>query len=82
MRLRLTIHRNGLPTTKIMHKLPIPSASASMTVSRLLEDVDAIIPLESQHWGLESYTVETVDGYECLHFEEVGRLLADGDEVW
>ncbi|PTU22172.1 hypothetical protein P175DRAFT_0435082 [Aspergillus ochraceoroseus IBT 24754] len=60
------------------------------TVAQLLEDVNEVIPLETEprlfdhessgQWGLEDYVVE-VGGSECLHFMEVQGLLRDGDEV-
>lgn len=67
-----------------------------MTIAQLLEDVNEVIPLETQieddigngggigggagQWGLEDYAVEVM-GFECLHFMEVDGLLRDGDEV-
>ena len=61
------------------------------TIAQLLEDVNEVLPLETEvggensqycggQWGLEDYAVE-VGGYECLHFMEVDGLLRDGDEV-
>ncbi|KAI9810236.1 MAG: hypothetical protein M1827_006370 [Pycnora praestabilis] len=85
MRLRLTIHRHGLPASQILwtssglHR-SIAAAGASFTISQLLEQVNDIVPLESDDWGLEDYIVE-VRGFECLHFSELGELLRDEDEV-
>lgn len=68
------------------------SAAGGYTVAQLLEDVNDVVPLETEPsmfdldpefsgtWGLEDYVVE-VDGSECLHFMEIGGLLRDGDEV-
>ncbi len=67
------------------------SASGGYTIAQLLEDVNEVLPLETQvrdvdsqcgggQWGLEDYVVE-VEGFECLHFMEVDGLLRDGDEV-
>ncbi|ODH41750.1 hypothetical protein ACO22_01328 [Paracoccidioides brasiliensis] len=72
------------------------SGSGGLSISQLLEDVNEVIPLETQveeefgngggigggvgQWGLEDYVVE-VAGFECLHFMEVDGLLRDGDEV-
>jgi len=36
--------------------------------------------MESGGWGLEDYAVE-VDGFEVLHFQEVERVIREGDEV-
>ncbi|KAL9013604.1 MAG: hypothetical protein Q9173_001721, partial [Seirophora scorigena] len=47
----------------------------------LLEQVNDIIPLESEEWGLEDYAVE-VGGFECLHFHEANQVLKENDEVW
>ncbi|KKZ67727.1 hypothetical protein EMCG_06594 [[Emmonsia] crescens] len=72
------------------------SGSGGLTIAQLLEDVNEVIPLETQveedigngggigggagQWGLEDYAVEVM-GFECLHFMEVDGLLRDGDEV-
>ncbi|KAL4770973.1 hypothetical protein BDW60DRAFT_217628 [Aspergillus nidulans var. acristatus] len=60
------------------------------TIAQLLEDVNEVIPLETEprlfedessgQWGLEDYVVE-VGGSECLHFMEIEGILRDGDEV-
>jgi hypothetical protein len=60
-------------------------AGGHKTIAQLLEDVNAVIPLESQdgegdEWGLEDYVVR-VGGHECLHFEFVGNVLREGDGV-
>ncbi|KAL5358927.1 hypothetical protein BJX96DRAFT_147501 [Aspergillus floccosus] len=65
-------------------------ATGGYTIAQLLEDVNEVIPLETEpglfdneysgQWGLEDYVVE-VCGSECLHFMEVEGLLRDGDEV-
>ena len=65
-------------------------ANGGYTVAQLLEDVNEVVPLETEpsvfdphfsgQWGLEDYVVE-VGGSECLHFMEVDGLLRDGDEV-
>lgn len=89
MRIQLTVLRHTLPPTRILwtasHRSP-PNTGlnlggvASGTISHLLEDVNEVVPLESEEWGLEDYAVE-VGGYECLHFQEVGLVLKEGDEV-
>ena len=68
----------------------IAFANGGYTVAQLLEDVNEVVPLETEpsmfdpefggQWGLEDYVVE-VAGSECLHFMEVDGLLRDGDEV-
>lgn len=80
------IHRHGIPPVQILWTVaptrpPHASASSSITVSQFLEQVNDIIPLESEDWGLEDYAVE-VGGYECLHFSELGQILKNDEEVW
>lgn len=60
---------------------PLLAVGNSITISQFLEQVNAIIPLESEDWGLEDYSVE-VCGFECLHFAEVNQVLKEEDEVW
>ncbi|KAL5334841.1 hypothetical protein BJX70DRAFT_376826 [Aspergillus crustosus] len=65
-------------------------ANGGYTIAQLLEDVNEVVPLETEprlfedqssgQWGLEDYVVE-VGGSECLHFMELEGLLRDGDEV-
>ena len=80
MRLRLTIQRNGLPAANILWAVPDTNSATAYTVTRLLEDVHLIVPLEAEHWGLEHYVVE-VAGFECLHFMPVGQCLKEDDHV-
>ncbi|KAJ4337764.1 hypothetical protein N0V87_004512 [Didymella glomerata] len=80
MRLRLTIQRNGLPAANILWAVPDTNSATAYTVTRLLEDVNVIVPLEAEHWGLEHYVVE-VAGFECLHFMPVGQCLKEDDHV-
>ena len=63
--------------------------SNGYTVAQLLDDVNEVVPLETEvedrkngsgSWGLEDYAVE-VGGFECLHFMEVAGLLRDNDTV-
>ena len=84
MRLRLTIQRHGLPPSPVIWTTGDPSPTKrtpSSTISQLLERVNDVIPLESDDWGLEDYVVE-INGYECLHFQELGSVFKDDDEVW
>ncbi|KAK7906530.1 clumping factor b protein [Apiospora marii] len=82
MRLNLAIRRNGLPEAKVVWPVPLEE---NPTVSKLLEQVNDIIPLESGDWGLEDYAVElsSPDGsnFECLHFQLVRTVLKEGDHV-
>jgi hypothetical protein len=80
MRLRLTVQRNGLPAANIVWSVPETNSTSAYTVTRLLEDVNHIIPLEAEHWGLEHYVVE-VGGFECLHFMPVANALKEDDHV-
>lgn len=86
MRLQLTIQRHGLPSVQVLWttgvlRPPYAAAGASSTISQFLEEVNEIIPLESEDWGLEDYAVD-VQGFECLHFSELSQVLKEDDEVW
>lgn len=82
LRLRLRIQRSGLPETRIVFLF---NASNDATVSKFLERVNEIIPLEADDWGLEDYVVElqSPDGtaFECLHFQQISNLLDKDEEV-
>lgn len=82
MRLRLVVKRHDLPDAAIVW--PVDD-SARVIVSQLLEQVNEIIPLESEgEWGLEDYAVEVrgkETNYECLHFQDVKSILHEDDEV-
>lgn len=78
MRLRLSIYRNELPAVNALW--PVSNTELKCTISQLLEQVNAIFPLESGTWGLESYVV-TVGGYECLHYHCIGEVCRDEDEL-
>ncbi|KAF2808203.1 uncharacterized protein BDZ99DRAFT_464100, partial [Mytilinidion resinicola] len=81
MRLRLSVQRNTLPPTDVLWTVSDDQVSQkAFTIARLLDDVNRIVPLESDTWGLEDYVV-TVGGYECLHFAQVGHVLKDEDRV-
>ena len=86
MRIRLIVQRHSLPPAHVLWTVgvtrpPYTAAGASVTVSQLLEQVNDVIPLESEEWGLEDYAVE-VEGFECLHFSELAQVLKEDDEVW
>ncbi|KAJ9668470.1 hypothetical protein H2201_001518 [Coniosporium apollinis] len=80
MRLRLSIQRHGLPTAEVLWAIRDDQAQAISTISQLLEQVNDIIPLESEDWGLEDYVVQ-VNGFECLHFSQLGQIIKDEDVV-
>jgi len=78
MRLRLRIHRNELPPVSTLW--PINDTHLKHTITQLLAQIDQVFPLEGYHWGLEHYTV-TLEGYELLHYHELGAVCKDEDEV-
>ncbi|KAF2475905.1 uncharacterized protein BDR25DRAFT_391295 [Lindgomyces ingoldianus] len=80
MRLRLSVQRHGLPPTNILWTITEEQSTLAYTIAKLLDDINRIIPLEAEHWGLEDYVVE-VAGFECLHFSPVARILKDEDQV-
>ncbi|KAG0644051.1 hypothetical protein HOY80DRAFT_230792 [Tuber brumale] len=80
MRLRLFIQRNRLPPTKIWWDTSSFEPGDDHNVSTLLSRVGQIVPMESGGCGLEDYAVE-VDGFEVLHFQEVERVIREGDQV-
>lgn len=80
MRVRLTVQRHNLPPSNIIWTIPDTASPQAYTVARLLEDVNRIIPLEAEQWGLEDYVVE-VGGFECLHFSPVSQTLKEEDIV-
>jgi hypothetical protein len=80
MRLRLTVHRHRLPPVNLLWSVPAGANHSDYTITRLLEDINPIIPLEAEDWGLEDYVVQ-VGGFECMHFSPVRQVLKDEDEV-
>ena len=76
MRLRICVERYELPPFKLLWRVP----EKSITISNLLELLNDSVPLESEGWGLEDYSVSVL-GYECLHYQEVQSVLNDLDEV-
>ncbi|GAB7351673.1 hypothetical protein MBLNU459_g2270t1 [Dothideomycetes sp. NU459] len=75
MRLRLQVERQDLPAAKVLWNIEPAS-----TTAELLELINDFFPLEAQGWGLEDYAVH-VAGYEVLHFQQLGQVLKDDDEV-
>ena len=84
MRLQLTIQRQGLPPTKVLWNSEALRPNhvgngASTTVAQFLEQINEVIPLEAEDWGLEDYAVE-VRGFECLHYCSAS-IFKDDDHV-
>jgi len=81
MRLRLVVRRNALPDAPIIWDVTDPS----ILVSQLVEQVNEVIPIESGEWGLEDYAVEVLAtgsrGFELFHFQILGRVCKEDDEV-
>lgn len=85
MRLQLTVQRQGLPPVHVLWTVGgfrpgYSTNEASTTISQLLDQINEIIPLEAEEWGLEDYVVE-VRGFECLHFSGLDKILKEDDEV-
>jgi hypothetical protein len=80
MRLRLSIQMNNLPPVKTLFAID-SAADPPTTISRLLEQVNDLVPLEAGNWGLEDYVV-TIGGYECLHYSKVREVVKEDDELW
>ncbi|KAI9162944.1 hypothetical protein HJFPF1_04539 [Paramyrothecium foliicola] len=82
IRLRLVVRRNAVPEVKLVWPC---AATEDFTIAKLLIDVSDVVPLEGGEWGLEDYAVELSDGqggsFECLHFQKVGKVLKEGDQV-
>lgn len=82
IRLRLTVRRHAVPEVKLLWPCTI---SEDLTIAKLLADVNEVVPLEAEQWGLEDYTVELSDGkggsFECLHFQQVSKVLKTDDQV-
>ena len=82
LRLRLVVRRHGLPEARILFNVPLDN---DPTIAQLVELVNESIPLESDDWGLDDYTVElhAKDGhaFECLHFQSVASILEKDDEI-
>lgn len=75
MRLRLQVERQDLPAAKVLWNI-----QPTITTAELLDQINDFFPLEAQGWGLEDYSVH-VAGYEVLHFQQLGQVLKDDDEV-
>ncbi|KJZ73826.1 hypothetical protein HIM_06719 [Hirsutella minnesotensis 3608] len=82
LRLRLSVRRNGVPEVKLVWPC---ERSQDLTVSKLLGQLNDVLPLECGEWGLEDYVVELADGtggsFECLHFQQVQHVFKNDDLV-
>lgn len=81
MRLRLNVQRHQLPPVNILWSVSGDSENRIDTVAQLVEQVNEVIPLESEDWGLEDYVVQ-VGEFECLHYSQLSSILKDEDRVW
>ncbi|KAF2006625.1 hypothetical protein P154DRAFT_517682 [Amniculicola lignicola CBS 123094] len=80
LRLRVTVQRHALPALNIIWSVPATASPQAYTIARLLEDINNVVPLEADDWGLDDYAVE-VGGFECLHFSPVLQSLKDDDHL-
>ncbi|KAK2008245.1 hypothetical protein LZ32DRAFT_685542 [Colletotrichum eremochloae] len=82
LRLRLVVRRHGVPDVKLLWNA---TADEDLTFSKLLAQINEVVPLESGEWGLEDYAVElkdpSGDAFECVHYHLVSKLLKDDDQV-
>ena len=82
LRLRLVVRRHALPEVRIVFAVQLDT---DPTIANLLEQVNEILPLEANDWGLEDYAVELRDasgrGFDCLHFQQVSVILKNDEEV-
>jgi hypothetical protein len=81
MRLKLQIRRPDLATTRIWwDTTQCLEDKPNATVAHLLQYVNEVCPLDYDSLGLEDYVLEK-DGYEFVHYQHVGGILRDGDEI-
>ncbi|OLN87037.1 hypothetical protein CCHL11_06457 [Colletotrichum chlorophyti] len=82
LRLRLVVRRHGVPDVKLLWNV---TANEDLTISKLVAQINEVIPLESGEWGLEDYAVELKDasgeGFECVHYHLVAKVFKDDDHV-
>ncbi|KAK1982263.1 hypothetical protein LZ30DRAFT_590909 [Colletotrichum cereale] len=82
LRLRLVVRRHGVPDVKLLWNA---IADEDLTISKLLAQINEVVPLESGEWGLEDYAVElkdvSGDAFECVHYHLVSKVLKDDDQV-
>jgi len=80
MRIKLSVFRYHWPKASILWSISDEDLSPGTTISFLLSKINEIIPLEAANWGLEDYVVE-LDGFECLHFQQLSAVIKDGDHL-
>ncbi|KXH63073.1 hypothetical protein CSAL01_09960 [Colletotrichum salicis] len=82
LRLRLVVRRHGVPDVKLLWNV---TANEDLTIAKLLTQMNDVVPLEGGEWGLEDYAVElkdaSGDGFECVHYHLVSKVLKDDDQV-
>ncbi|KAF2454624.1 hypothetical protein BDY21DRAFT_373892 [Lineolata rhizophorae] len=79
MRLRLVVKRHELPPVKFLWA-PDDENQLVCTVAQFLDQVNRVVPLESDDWGLDDYVVE-IGGFECFHFLPLAQIAREDDEV-
>ncbi|KAI0179391.1 hypothetical protein GGR52DRAFT_304633 [Hypoxylon sp. FL1284] len=83
MRLRLVVRRDGFPEERLVWNISLEN---DPTISKLLEKVNEVLPLEVGQKGLENYVVELHDddgmNFECLHFQPLRTVLKPDDRVF
>ncbi|KAK8187128.1 hypothetical protein IWZ00DRAFT_510799 [Phyllosticta capitalensis] len=80
MRLKLTVKRHKLPSVDLLWAVSDDNSKKASTVAALLEEVNTIIPLETEDWGLDDYVVELGD-FEALHFQKITAIFGNDDHV-
>lgn len=80
MRLKLKVQRNNLPDINLLWAAKEQDNGNKCTISSLLSEVNTSIPLESETWALDDYSV-FLDDFECLHYNFISDILKDGDCV-
>jgi hypothetical protein len=82
MRLRLIVRRHGVPEVRLLWNA---GGDGDLTFSKFLSQINDVLPLESDQWGLEDYAVEFRDwdsnAFECLHFQQLSHVLKEDDQV-
>jgi hypothetical protein len=85
MRIRLEVRRPNWPPVKVLWNTAglRPGAAgqgSETTTAQLLEQVNEVVQLEVGACGLDDYVVEA-QGFECLHFSILDRILEEDAQV-
>jgi hypothetical protein len=80
MRFRLSVFRHGLPPMRVVWSTPDEQLDGVFLVSRLLSEINDIIPLDPGERGLEDYVVQLGE-YELLHFHNLADVLRENDKI-